>query len=150
MCYANCLMKNIPRDWDCYSKGCLLDQKWNYIAVEGKPPCTPGQRPSAVWPSVKNTNPQRKSQGERLKCPDVRVSEGLLSLLLNSVSWVNLLCPFSESLFLKLPDFYWDILYGIWDADVKAYSELSKAWRRKKYEIQHCQISYSKNNQHIK
>lgn len=79
-------MKNVPRDWDCYSKGCLLDQKWDYIGVEGKPPCTPVQRASAVWPSVKNTNPWCRSEGERDKCPDVRVSEGPLSLLLNSVS----------------------------------------------------------------
>lgn len=36
MCHANCLLKNIPRDWDCNSKGCLLDQKWDNIGVEEK------------------------------------------------------------------------------------------------------------------
>lgn len=107
------------------------------------PPCTPVQRASAVCLSVKNTNPWHRSQGERVKCSDVRVSDTLFAAKL----W--LLRSFSESLILKLPDFYWDISW-LWDADFKACSELFKSWRRKKNEIQHCEISYSKNNQDIK
>lgn len=87
MCYANCLMKNIPRDWDCNSKGCPLGRMQDNIGVEGKH--------ISLYTSAKSKcslalcekhKPWHSSQGERVKCPGVRVSDGPLFLLLNSGS----------------------------------------------------------------
>lgn len=80
--------------------------------------------------------PWHKSWGKSIKCPAVRISDGLLILVLNSGPWcqqVNLLI---------LADIYWVVLW-LCKAEFKAYSDLSKAWR-KKHEIQHCQIHCSK------
>lgn len=80
--------KTYPRDWDCNSKGCPLDQKQDNIGVEGKHTClyTNAKSKCSVVLCEKHKSWHR-SRGEWVKCPDLRVSDGPPFLLLNSGSW---------------------------------------------------------------
>lgn len=80
-------MRNIPRDQDCNSARCTLEQKGHNTDVEGKPiSLYTNTKSKYSLAFCEEHKPWHKSLEQSVKCPAVRVSEGLLILVLKSSS----------------------------------------------------------------
>lgn len=119
-------MKNIPIDQDCNSERCTHEEEGDNTDLEGKPTSLYTNAKSKYSLAIcEKHKPWHKSQGESVKCP---AAKGLWwTADFGAKLWP--LRPLSEPLILKLADIYWVILW-LCKANFKAYSELSKAWRK--------------------